>query len=91
VLRASRPEFDPRNPSSASYLSTFDPGRRMGSRPPSPRGERGNGEVRRLVQFAFLRDTSIPNLSLFISGQRESTVEEFVSEANTCALALHSG
>ena len=33
--------FDPRDPSSASYLSTFSPGRRLVIKPPSPRGEGG--------------------------------------------------
>jgi hypothetical protein len=33
--------FGPRDPSSASYLSTFSPGRRQENNLPSPRGERG--------------------------------------------------
>jgi len=33
--------FDPKDPSSASYLSTFSPGRRLEIKPPSPRGEGG--------------------------------------------------
>jgi hypothetical protein len=38
---AVRPYVLLRDPSSASYLSTFSPGRRLEIKPPSPRGEGG--------------------------------------------------